>query len=71
MPTIRIRNGFLTLGKTDFKCPYCNKEYDDIDGIYKNRCNKNITGITRISCSCKNTFYMTYCITGKAISFKK
>lgn len=67
---VKIPNGFLTLSKIDFKCPYCLKQYEDDDDIYLNRCNKNKSNFTKIKCTCDNKFGFTYDITGTARSFK-
>jgi len=61
---------YISFAKIDFICSYCGKDYSDDKDIYVNRCNKNKNGCTRISCSCGNKFYMTYDMTGKAVSFK-
>lgn len=71
MATIRIPNGFITLADTDFKCPHCDKQYNDTDDVYLNKTIKNKSGCTSIKCECENTFMMTYDITGKAVSFIK
>lgn len=68
--TVKIPGGFLTLSKTDFKCPYCQKKYDDKDDVYLDKCNKNKSQLTRIKCKCGNKFGFTYDMTGDAISFK-
>ena len=66
----KIKNGFLTLAITEFKCPYCNKQYNDIDNKYLNRCNKNKSYCTSIKCKCGNKFSITYNMMGDAVSFK-
>lgn len=60
----------ITFAKIDFKCPYCEKKYSDIEDIYVNRCNNNKSGCTTIKCDCESKFGMTYDITGRAVSFK-
>ena len=60
----------MSFAGTKFKCPYCKKEYNDSDDKFLNRCNKNIKGYTKINCSCKNRFGMTYNIIGDAVGFK-
>ena len=70
MACINIPNGVICLSKIDFKCPHCEKEHDDRDDKYLNKCNKNKSGITIITCDgCKRKFGMTYDITGQAVSF--
>lgn len=64
-----INNGFIDFAKVDFECPICKTKYNDYDDKYINRCNKNKSGVTRIKCSCNNSFYMTYDYTGEAVSF--
>lgn len=71
MATIRIKGGFLTLGETDFNCPYCGKKHDDTDNKYLDRVNKNLSNTTKVKCECKEVFLLTYDMTGKAKSFKK
>lgn len=68
--SIRIPNGIITLADTEFKCPYCKKQYDDIDNKYLDRCNKNKSCTTTIKCKCKHKFGFTYNIMGDAVSFK-
>jgi hypothetical protein len=65
----QINGFFLDFSKTDFKCPHCNKEYNDNNGKYLNRCNKNKSFCTKISCSCGKSFHMTYDYMSEAISF--
>ena len=60
---------FINFAKTYFKCPYCDKEYND-DDKYLIRCNKNKNYCTSIKCECENTFNMTYNMLGDAVSFK-
>ena len=60
----------ISFAKIDFKCPYCGKEYSDIDDKYVNRCNKNKNGCTNIKCRCGKRFGMTYNIMCHAVSFK-
>lgn len=65
-----IPKGILTLAKTEFQCPYCEKQYDDVSDEYLKRCNKNRSHIAYIKCECNNKFGMTYNIQGDAVSFK-
>lgn len=69
MECVPIASGFVCFAKTDFKCPHCKKQYDDIDDKYVNRCNKNKNGMTKIKCGCGDSFWMTYNFTGEAMSF--
>lgn len=66
----RITNGFLDFANTVFTCPHCNKQYDDADDKYINRCNKNKKIYTTIKCSCGNKFGMTYDYMGDTHGFK-
>jgi len=66
---IQIKNGFIDFAKTDFKCPWCGKQYNDIDEKYLARCQKNKSGITKIKCECGKPFYMTYNYVGDSVSF--
>ena len=65
-----INNGILCLGNINFSCPYCKKQYSDDKDKYLNRCNKNVSGSTKIHCECGQTFGMTYNYKGEAIGFK-
>jgi hypothetical protein len=65
---IRIRDGFLDFGKTDFKCPHCGKQYND-DGRYLKRCDKNKSGVTRIKCNCSKSFGVTYDYKSEIVTF--
>jgi len=67
---LEIKDGFIDFANINFKCPFCGKKYSDINDKYLNRCNKNKSGITRINCTCKKSFYMTYNQRGDAVSFK-
>ena len=35
-----------------FKCPNCEKQYNDRDDKYLDRCQNNKSGITKIKCEC-------------------
>ena len=71
MTCAKIGNGFICFANTKFNCPHCEKEYNDNDDKYLNRCNKNKNGITKINCDCGKSFYMTYDYKGNATSFKQ
>ena len=71
MPTIKVPGGLVSLSKVDFKCPHCEKNYDDTDDKYFNRCSDNKSGITKIKCECKKEFYTAYNYKGDIISFVK
>ena len=49
---IQIENGFIDFAKTDFKCPNCEKQYNDRDDKYLDRCQNNKNGCTKIKCEC-------------------
>lgn len=66
---VKIGNGFIDFAKTDFKCPSCKKEYNDIDDKYLKRCENNKNGCTKIKCDCGESFFMTYSCMGDAVSF--
>ena len=66
---IQINNGFLDFANIDFNCPYCNKEYSDLNEKYLDRCNKNKSNMTKIKCSCGKTFGMMYNIRVEAVGF--
>ena len=70
MNGIRIGKTFLDFAKIEFKCPYCDKEYNDCNNVYLKRCDKNKSGTTKINCKCNNSFYMTYDYQSEAITFK-
>lgn len=59
----------ITFDRTDFKCAYCEKQYNDDENKYLDRCNRNRTGTTYITCSCGKKFGMTYDVTGQAVGF--
>lgn len=60
----------LRIARTDFECPHCEKQYDDIDNKYLNRCNDNKDFSTKINCDCGRAFKMTYNYQGNAVSFE-
>jgi hypothetical protein len=68
---IKIPNGFLTLAGTEFKCPYCLKQYNDVDGKYLQKCDSNKSNCTSVKCECNKKFYITYDMTGDVRTFKK
>ena len=65
---IRIKDGFLDFARTDFKCPHCNKKYNDVDDKYLIRCENNKSGMTKINCECSKSFMMTYDYKSDAVS---
>lgn len=60
----------ISFAKVDFKCPHCEKQYEDSEDKYLDKCNKNTSGYTKIKCECKRTFGMTYGMTGQAVGFE-
>jgi hypothetical protein len=66
---VQTTNGFIDFAKTDFKCPNCKLEYNDIDDKYLEKCEKNKSGCTKIKCDCGEPFFMTYNYLGDAVSF--
>ena len=60
---------FLDFANTQFKCPHCDKNYYDIEGVYLDKCNINKSGYTKIKCECGVKFGMTYNFCGNAVSF--
>ena len=70
MRRIEIPFGSISVAETRFKCPHCEKKYDDINDKYLNRCNKNKNSWTTIKCECNNKFGVTHDITGDIVSFK-
>lgn len=60
---------FIDFARTDFKCPHCQKEYDD-DGRYLDKCNKNKSWRTKINCDCNKPFYLTYNFKGDPITYE-
>ncbi len=69
MVGVQIENGFIDFAKTDFKCPNCEKQYNDRNDKYLNRCETNKSGCTKIKCECGKPFFMTYNYMGDAVSF--
>ena len=66
---VQIENGFIDFAKTNFKCPNCEKQYNDRDDKYLNGCQNNKSGCTKIKCECGKPFFMTYNYMGDAVSF--
>jgi hypothetical protein len=60
---------FLNIPETAFTCPNCQKQYDDSEDKYLDRCNRNKSGYTVVKCECGVPFGMTYNIEGDAQSF--
>ena len=60
MTCIPIEHGILCIVDTVFYCPYCQKEHNDNDEKYLDRCNKNKNFATRVKCSCGEKFIMLY-----------
>lgn len=61
---------YINFANVRFNCPHCDKQYNDEDDKYLNKCNKNKSHCTTIKCECENKFGMTYNIMGNAVSFK-
>jgi hypothetical protein len=70
MTCIPIPNGIICMAKIDFKCPYCGRQYNDVDEKYMAKANTNKSGYTKIKCECGEKFGMTYDIRGDAVGFK-
>jgi hypothetical protein len=66
----KIFNGYICFANTTFKCPYCYKDYDDVNDKYLNRINKNKSFTTRIKCSCENNFILIADFKGNFVTFK-
>lgn len=62
--------GFICVSAINFNCPYCNKEYLDIDEKYTRRANKNKCGYTKIKCECSERFGVTCNMKSDVVSFK-
>lgn len=62
----------ISFARTDFKCPHCDKRYNDNNDKYLDRIqnSKRKLGYTTIKCLCGDKFGMTYTCFGKAVSFK-
>ena len=60
----------IHLAETNFKCPYCGKDYNDDNDEYLDRCNKNLSSYTKIKCTCGERFGMTYNYMSDAGGFK-
>jgi hypothetical protein len=67
---IEISSGFICMSAIDFIYPYCHKKYSDSDEKYLRKFNFNVSGYTKIKCSCGERFGMTYDIKGDAVGFK-
>lgn len=70
MSCYQINNGFISISKTNFFCPYCLKEYDDSNDKYLKRINKNINSTTKIKCECGNKFGLTAGYNNTMLTFK-
>ncbi len=68
---IEFKNFFIDYTKTEFNCPYCQKQYNDKELKYLDKCNKNKTWRTRISCECKEFFYLAIDYSGQPFTYKK
>lgn len=66
----QTNNLFLDFSNTKFNCPYCGKEYDDVNDKYLDRCNKNKHFNTRVSCLCGNRFYLTVDYKSDFVTYK-
>jgi hypothetical protein len=62
----------VCFAKTEFKCPYCEKEYDDYEhnDKYMKRIMCNKSGITKVKCSCNERFYVAFYYAEGLYSFK-
>jgi hypothetical protein len=60
----------ISFSKIDFKCPNCDKKYNDgYDDFYK-RIQKNKNGYTTHMCTCAKRFGITNNFKGDMIGFK-
>ena len=62
-------NDYLCFANINFSCPHCGKKYSDENDKYLDKCNKNKSGWTSITCICGQKFGMTYNIQGDAVGF--
>lgn len=69
MTCIKIPDGILCMVDITFKCTKCNRQYCDSEDKYTERINKNKSGMTKIKCSCGNTFGVTYDYKGNLVSY--
>lgn len=58
---------FLHFAETEFKCPSCERPYNDEK--YIKRCNNNKNWMTKINCKCDHPFWLTYNYKGDIIVF--
>jgi hypothetical protein len=67
-----MKNSIIHVSFSDvnFKCPHCDKDHDDRDDKYLDKCNANKSGYTKIKCTCGETFGMTYDMMTNAIGFE-
>jgi len=68
---IAYKNFFIDYIKTDFTCPCCGKQNDDINLKYLDRCNKNKSWRTRIKCECGRFFYLGIDYRGVPYTYRK
>lgn len=64
----QISDGFIDFANTEFKCPHCEKSYNDVDGKYLDRMNRNKNWLTKIMCNCGVIFALMYDMKGDAVS---
>ena len=60
---------YINWSNVIFNCPYCDKQYDDLNEKYLKKLNNNNSNYTTIKCSCNHKFKMTYNIQGDAVAF--
>lgn len=61
---------FLEVAKIDFKCPFCEKEYNDSDEKYLDRINRNKQGFVTKTCICGERFGIACDMYGPMVSFE-
>ena len=61
---------WINMANISFQCPHCGSKYQDDEDKYLDRCNRNKSGCTTITCTCGFRFGMTYDIQGDAVSYE-
>lgn len=65
---IRIRDGFIDFGGTEYSCPHCQQKHEDAKGKMIDKCNNK--GFAKTQCrGCKRYFYVSYDMKGEFVTF--
>jgi hypothetical protein len=56
MECVKVGNAIMCFDKVDFRCPHCDKKYNDADEKYYKRLEKSKKSHIEIKCSCGHWF---------------